>query len=181
MKKSLNLLENTYLINNQKTLFDVLNGVTKFHYESKKVLSRIETSVERIITLEEAYKELTALNLKQDELIRESLRCIEVGLFRAAHVLSWSAMSDFLVSLLSSKLNKGNDEIREQFNDNRVLEQLRANAIITKNLEKSLKGLLNKRDECGHPSDYFPELDQTLGYVREILERMSYMKRKLGI
>ncbi|MHB8361551.1 MAG: hypothetical protein ACYDAO_10510 [Thermoplasmataceae archaeon] len=169
------------MTNNLKPLLEILSEVSRFSHESRKMLSKIETSGERIITIEEAYKELTSLNLRQDELIRESLKCIEVGLFRAAHVLSWSAMSDFLTNLLALKLNKDIDAIREQFNDNRILEQLRANGLISKSLEKSLKGLLNKRDECGHPSDYFPELDQTLGYVREILSRISYIISKSNI
>lgn len=169
------------MTDNLKPLLEILNDLSKFSLESRRVLSRIESSGERLITIEDAYKELTSLNIKQDELIRESLRCIEVGLFRAAHVLAWSAMSDFLSNLLASKFKKENDAIREQFNDNRMLEQLRTNGLITKSLEKSLKGLLNKRDECGHPSDYFPELDQTLGYVREILSRISYIISKSNI
>ncbi len=92
--------------------------------------------------------------------------------------MSWSAMSDFLTNKLASKLNKRDDEIREQFNDYRVIEQLRVNGIIDKNLEKALKGLLNKRNECSHPSDYFPELNQTLAYVEEILGRIRYTLEK---
>lgn len=163
---------------NPKTLLNVLSEVNAFHYESRKILSGVETSTERVITIEEAYRNLSALNLKQDELVRESLRCVEVRLFRAAHVMAWSAMSDFLANNLASKLKKENDEIREQFNDYRIIEQLRVNGAINKNLEKALKGLLNKRDECSHPSDYFPELSQTLGYVREILERITYITKK---
>lgn len=174
----MNLSGSTYLLSNQKALLDILGSVSNFHHESRKILSQVETSAERVITIEEAYKKLTALNLRQDELIRESLRCIETGLFRAAHVMSWSAMSDFIASKLASHTNKSLDDVREQFNDHRIIEQLRVRGLITKSLEKALKGLLNKRDECSHPSDYFPELDQTLGFVREVLERLSTLIKR---
>lgn len=33
---------------------------------------------------------------------------------------------------------------------------------------KSLHGLLHRRNQCAHPSDYYPDQNQALGYVGEV-------------
>jgi hypothetical protein len=39
-------------------------------------------------------------------------------------------------------------------------------------------GLLARRHECAHPSSYTPNLNQSLGYVSELLERAGKMISK---
>jgi hypothetical protein len=72
-----------------------LSRVNNFRNEARLILARHETSPERIITISASYERLSALSLKQDELFRQSLRCIESSLFRAAHVLYWAGFMDF--------------------------------------------------------------------------------------
>ena len=43
---------------------------------------------------------------------------------------------------------------------------------------KSLHGLLSKRNECAHPSDYEPEFSETIGYVSELLNRIKKYEMK---
>jgi hypothetical protein len=42
---------------------------------------------------------------------------------------------------------------------------------------KALHGLLNRRNECAHPSEYFPDLNQTLGYVSELFSRIEWLQK----
>jgi hypothetical protein len=50
--------------------------------------------------------------------------------------------------------------------------------ISTKTQKKALHGLLNKRNECAHPSDFYPELNETLGYISELFQRIMQMQPK---
>ena len=44
--------------------------------------------------------------------------------------------------------------------------------LLTKAEEKILKGLLSKRNESAHPSGYKPGLNEALGYLSELLNRI---------
>src|SRR5216683_2144154 len=78
-----------------------------FRDAARVILARHETSAERVITLSSSYSALASLSLKQHELFRQSLRCIENELYRAAHVLSWAVFIDFYEEkLTSNKLKK---------------------------------------------------------------------------
>src|SRR5205809_3914431 len=74
-----------------------------FRDAARGIFARYETSAERIITLTSSYAALAALSLKQDELFRQSLRCIESELYRAAHVLSWAGFIDFYEHKIAAK------------------------------------------------------------------------------
>ena len=74
-----------------------------FQLEAHQILSRHEAAQSsRVIVLSDTYKKLGALNLRQDDLMRQALRCVENGLFRAAHVMGWAAFMDFLEEKLQS-------------------------------------------------------------------------------
>lgn len=126
------------------------------------------------------YLKLDSLSVSQDRLLREAIDCIRFKLFRASHVLVWTAMADLLREIYIKKIdpNKTFEEVGNEFNDNRLIEQLRTNKLIDKQAEKLLKGNLATRDEFAHPSPYDPDLNQTLGYMSQILTRMSYLKSK---
>ena len=38
---------------------------------------------------------------------------------------------------------------------------------------RALHGLLDRRNECAHPSDYFPDLNMTLGYLGNLFDRVK--------
>ncbi|MBR9701465.1 hypothetical protein GOV13_00920 [Candidatus Pacearchaeota archaeon] len=158
-----------------------------FKKESKKILSKQETSKSRIISLDSSYKKLSELSLKQDELLRQSLRCVEEELFRAAHVMSWASFMDFIEDKIMEKIGnlkkirpkwgiKDITDLRENVPEYQIISVLKDLNICSKNEVKAFHGLLNKRNECAHPSDYFPDLNQSLGYISEIIGRIKKLQ-----
>jgi hypothetical protein len=168
-----------------------LSRANNFRNEARLILARHETSSERIITLSASYAKLDTLSLKQDELFRQSLRCIENSLFRAAHVLSWAGFMDFYEEKIASKKfrklhaaypawakYKTLDDLRENIAEYQLIEAGKTVGLLSKNETKALHGLLNKRNECAHPSNYFPDLNDTLGYVSELIKRIEHLQAK---
>jgi hypothetical protein len=170
----------------------LLAKAKKFEQEAHAILARHESSSSsRVIVLENSYKRLTALSLKQDELFRQALRCIEHELYRAAHVLAWAGFMDLLEEKLGSdglaklkaarpawKNTSSMEEIREYHAEFQLIEVAHIVGLCTKNQTKALQGLLNKRNECAHPSYFFPDLNDTLGYISELLTRIDTLRTK---
>jgi hypothetical protein len=161
-----------------------------FESEAHSILAAHETSVSRVIVLDATYRDLAALSLRQDELMRQALRCVETGLFRAAHVMGWAAFMDFIEDKLGSDglkrvkaerpAWKGSSmaEMREYVPEMQLVEICRDLGLCTKNETQALVGLLRKRNECAHPSNYFPGLNETLGYLSELLQRIKMLQPK---
>lgn len=152
-----------------------------------ETLGQLEQSGTRVITLEESYKKLRALSVKQDDLLRQAFRCTENELYRAAHVMAWAAFIDFLHNKLAEDHFKklaaamtnwrldAIEDLREQ-SDFQVIEAAKKINFLRRSEQKALHGLLNKRNECAHPEDYYPKLNDTLGFVTEILTRIEGFK-----
>jgi hypothetical protein len=68
--------------------------------------------------------------------------------------------------------------MREYVNEFQLIEATLDLGLSTKNEVKALHGLLNKRNECAHPSNYYPQLNETLGYVSEVLQRIKTLQPK---
>jgi|ERR1041384_7906677 hypothetical protein len=162
-----------------------------FRDAARRIFARHETSTARIITLSSSYAALASLSIKQDELFRQSLRCIENELFRAAHVLSWAGFIDFYEVKLSAKnfaklhsaypawsKHKTLEDLRENVAEYQLIESGKTVGLLTKNEMKALHGLLNKRNECAHPSNYFPGLNDSLGYITELVQRIGHLQKK---
>jgi hypothetical protein len=164
--------------------------LASFSAEAHFILATHEAAPSRIISLEDTYDNLTRLSLQQDELFRQSLRCLEHGLYRASHVMAWAGFMDFLEEKLASdglvKLKalrsswKGStiEEMREYVNEFSLIDVTQPLGLCTKNEMKALHGLLNKRNECAHPSGYAPGLNETLGYLSELLARIQKLQSK---
>ncbi len=163
---------------------ELLDRIGKLDQDAKAILSKHEAASVRVITLEKSYEDLGALSLNQDELFRESLRAVEAGLYRAAHVLAWAGFIDYLhhwlipehlatlrVARERWKLNAPED-LRE-LGEYAVIEAGKAAGVYTNGKMKALHGLLNKRNECAHPSGYFPDLNESLGYIAELFKRIK--------
>ncbi len=168
-------------------LKDVLIRVALLEDEARRITTQHESSRSRTITLDDSYAKLATLSIAQDELFRESLRAIEVGLFRAAHVLAWAGFMDFLHELLGTKylaaiqgIRSGwNISVPEDFRDHvdfHVIEAGKDAGAYGRTVMKALHGLLNKRNECAHPSGYFPTLNESLGYSAELIQRISKLQ-----
>lgn len=154
------------------------------------LLAKREQSPYRVITLEASYAQLGVLSLKQDELMREALQCVEAGLYRSAHVAAWAATIDYchewaavptrLTKLRNArpKWKLGGQADYHNVTDHAFFEALKDSALISKTVMKGFHGLLNKRNECAHPEDYKPTINDTLGYVDELMKRIDYLRRR---
>jgi hypothetical protein len=168
---------------------ELVAKVVVLNAEAQRILATHEAAPARTVTLEDSYRRLGTLSIGQDELFRESLRAVEVGLFRAAHVLAWAGFVDFLhnhlavdgLKAMSAERVAWNlstaDDLREHA-DFQVIEAGKAAGFYPKSVMKALHGLLNKRNESAHPSEYFPDFNETLGYVSELFQRIAYLQKK---
>lgn len=173
-----------------KLLRDWSARVAAFEREAHSILGQHESSKSRVVLLDDTYSRLNALNLRQDDLMRQALRCAEEGVYRAAHVMAWAAFMDYLEEKLTAdglvKLKtlrpswKGAtmDEMREYVPERQLVEATQPLGLCTKNQMNALVSLLNRRNECAHPSTYYPGLNETLGYISEVLQRLQTLMPK---
>jgi hypothetical protein len=171
----------------REPLLGLLAKIASLEADAQTILAQHEAASARVITLEQSYSRLSGLTLDQDELFREALRAVESNLFRAAHVLAWAGFVDYFHNYLlpansaalagvQPKWSMASPEdLREQA-DFQVIEAARNGGVYGKTFMKALHGLLNKRNECAHPSTYFPDLNQTLGYISELVGRIEKLK-----
>ncbi len=171
-------------------VLEVVRRGNAFRKEANRILATLESSQSRTITIEETYKHLTKLSVKQDDLFRQALRCTEQSLYRAAHVLAWAALMDFLeerlardqfkkLSKIRPRWNVGSiEDLRDVGSDFQIVDVLRELGLCSKNDDKALKGLLSRRNECAHPTEYYPGLNESLGYISEILQRLGHFQSK---
>lgn len=169
---------------------ELLGKVVALGSEAQRVLATHEAAPARTVTLEDSYSRLGKLSLAQDELFLESLRAVEAELFRAAHVLAWAGFVDFLHNHLAADglkalgaeqpkwTVKTAEDLREHA-DHQVIEAGKEAGFYPKSVMKALLGLLNKRNESAHPSEYFPDFNETLGYVSELFQRIDYLQKKV--
>lgn len=161
-----------------------------FRREAHDIFSVVESAPSRKLTLDESYATLQSLSLKQDDLFRQSLRCVEHDLFRAAHVMAWAAFVDCLHGLAASdsffllgqvrpvwKVSTI-DDLAEKQTEHAFIQALYEMKVVNKAGMKALHGMLSKRNECAHPTGYFPGLNETLGYISELFQRLIGIERK---
>jgi hypothetical protein len=161
-----------------------------FERESHHLLAGYESSTSRVIELSQTYRDVQTLNVRQADMLKQALRCAEHGLFRAAHVMAWAAFMDFLEEKLESdglvRLKaerpkwRGSDirEMAEYVPERQLVEVTQQLRLCTKNQAQALVGLLQRRNECAHPSDYYPGLNETLGYISELMQRLATLADK---
>lgn len=168
---------------------EVVKWAAVLKAETAQLLGTVESSKTRRLTLNSSYEKLGKLSLKQDDLFRQALRCVEHELYRAAHVMAWAAFIDFLHECmvkghLSELQNarpkwkiKRAEDLRN-WSDYQTIEAAMEIGTVSKTVMKALHGLLNKRNECAHPEDYYPSLNDTLGYIDELFKRTRYVLDK---
>lgn len=162
-----------------------------FRAEAQSMLVRHETSQRaRVITLSTSYDDVTSLNVQQEELLKQALRCAEHELYRAAHVMAWAAYVDCLQekladdgmvelrALRSKWVFKDMHDLAEQYTELALLEAARDLKLLSKADFKALAGDLSRRNECAHPSGYLPGLNETLGYVAGLVQRIRTLQAK---
>lgn len=177
-------------------LGDFIRGVKAqaqgFQEEVHQLLSKYEGSAKsRVISLNESYSRLAGLSLQQDELFKQAMQCIEQGIYRAAIVMAWAAFIDVVEQkldedgLVKVKTVKTGwvkfdtlEELRENVPEHQLIEAARDVKLLNKGETKTILGLLSKRNECAHPSGYRPDLNESLGYVAELLNRVEKIQSK---
>ena len=174
-----------------EVLRNFLTRARAFENESHSILATHETTVYRVITIEDTYSILTKLSLQQEKLFREALRCVENQLFKAAHVMAWAAFMDYLedkmiaeylvdIKIVRQKWSiNSKEDLREQATEYLLIAVCREVKLFNKNEEKAFQGLLNTRNECAHPSGYSPALNETLGYISQLLNRINTLQNKV--
>jgi hypothetical protein len=165
-------------------LLRIVERVRSFESEAHGIFAQHESSPSRVVVLADTYNQLAGLSLDQDELFRQALRCIENELYRAAHVMAWAGFMDIYEERLNSDglaavalarpkwSTSSMEDLRESVAEYQLIEVGRAVKLLSKNDVKALHGLLNKRNECAHPSPFFPGLNESLGYLAELFRRV---------
>lgn len=163
----------------------VLERVSAFEAEAKQSFGLHSTTQRRVDQLKQTRASLSSLNLRQEQLFDEAIRCVTAGCHRAAHVAAWAAFVDFLLDMFfadggvalsanyQSWPNKSADELREGPAEHQLIQAAQKLKLLTKAEMKTLHGLLSKRNECAHPSGYTPNVNEALGYISELLARIS--------
>lgn len=170
----------------------VIFNANKFEEEAHAIFSRCEKSKSRIISLEQSKNKLLSLSINQDSLLKDAIFCIESEIYRPAYVMAWAAFIDFYEQKLASdglkKIHQARpgwskfntiEEIREGVVENQLIEVGKDIGLLNKHEVAILKGNLTKRNNCAHPSDFIPDMNETIGYLSEIIryiERLSNRK-----
>lgn len=172
-------------------LRSLVHRVRDFELSAHDLLARQGVTTSRVLSLTDTYKQLTILNLKQNELFEESLKSMENSLHRPGVVMAWAGFIDFLQEKMTedqfAKLHAAYpkwgkwstlEELRENVTEFAVLDAAQRLGVLTKAEMKALHGLLSKRNECAHPSGYKPTFDEALGYVSELLNRIPTISQR---
>lgn len=164
--------------------------VIRFEAEAHRIFGAHEGAASRIIDARQSLERVSALSVKQGDMLAQAVRCVEVRVYRAAHVLAFAALIDYLHEIaardgfvaLSAARPKWQitslEDIRESHADYNFIEALEAANLIYKSERKAFHGLLTRRNECAHPSDYFPDMNQSLGYLSEVISRIEALKKR---
>jgi hypothetical protein len=164
--------------------------IVNFEAAAHKLLGTHEGAISRIIDARKSLARVSALSVKQEDMLKQSVRCIEVEVFRAAHVLAFAAFVDYLHEIAArdkfAVLNAARpnwkvismEDLRERHTDYNFIDALEAAKLISKSEKKAFHGLLSRRNECAHPSEFYPDMNQSLGYLSEIVHRLEALKKR---
>lgn len=160
--------------------------------EANGVLGSYEATPARVFHVTTTRQQLVILNLRQSELFEEALGAIEASLNRPAIVMAWAGFMDFIEEGLNQDALAGVHnarpdwrkyillgDLRDNVTEYALLEVARSLRLLTKSELKALHGLLAKRNECAHPSGYQPNVNEALGYVSELLNRIPTIAARL--
>jgi len=173
-------------------LKEAITSAKNFKKEALEIFGKHETSKFRTITIEQTKKNLKQLSIRQDKLFSEAIGCIEKGFYRASIVIAWAGFIDCIESILESdgmkkvhtlrpnwKKFKNIEMLKESISEYQIIEVAKDTGLLTKSECKTLHGLLSKRNECAHPTNFEPSLNDSLGYISELLNRLeNILKRK---
>ena len=132
-----------------------------------------------------------SIDLAESELLKLAQKCVDHDLYLPAYVMAWAAFMEFLFEKLSADglvalralhpAWQGDNirEIAEYVPEREFVESLKPLGFCTKNEQSGFVSLLQRRNECAHPtSGYRPGLNETLGYISELLNRTKALTEK---
>jgi len=173
-----------------KIIEDIILNANNFKKETFKIFSKHESSKFRTIIIEQTKNNLKNLSIKQEKLFSEAIGCIEKGFYKSSIVMSWAAFIDFIEGILESdnlkKVHKARpnwskfktiEMLKENISEYQIIEVAKDTGLLTKAESKSLLGLLSKRNECAHPTRFEPGLNDSLGYISELLNRLEKISK----
>ena len=173
----------------EATLAMFIDGLRALQEEHQLIAATAQASRSRTASIEVTLKSIHALSAKQDELLKEAAAAAGHGLYRSAHVAAFAALVDALyervdrVGLLQSVANARPKwslsvvEDLQEYSDFQVGEVCREAGVITKAQLKTFHGLLHRRNQCAHPTGYQPGLDQTLGFLSEVIALLASLMK----
>jgi hypothetical protein len=104
--------------------------------------------------------------------------------------MAFAAFMDFLFEKLSADGLKavrgerpgwrGKDiyEMAEYVPDSQFIDVTGLVGLATKNDARQMRSLLDRRNACAHPTEYYPNLNMTLGYIAEVLHVIDKLERR---
>jgi len=124
-------------------------------------------------------------NLDERDYLRESIACFKVGAIRAGIVYVWaSAIRNIQNKCVEQGFKKINEALKsindrekplkkisdfERLKDKTTLDIASKIGIITKHEKGELDKHLDLRNYCGHPSDYYPEMNKVKAYLEDLI------------
>ncbi len=168
---------------------EYLKRASEFAREAEKIFATCESSTHRIITLDESFTQLNTLSISQQGLFEEALNCVSFKLYRAAHVMAWAAFMDFLLVKLDENYiavknafpkwkSNNSHELREEINEFQILEAGKKVKLYTIKTKRIIESNLQKRNDCAHPTGYEPDLNNTLGYIKDLFDQIGKINYK---
>ena len=160
----------------------------KATHKAHAILSIHESSPSRVVLLEDMVKRLSGTPIDVQDYFKESIKCLESGLFRAAVVFSWAGhfdvYSEYLYKAYESDIKSARNnwgfkdvvELREKYAESQILDVGKEVNFIKKADLRMLQGQLSQRNRCAHPTMYKPSMNATIGYVDQMVtQSLSYM------
>lgn len=160
---------------------DILRSVKNFEEDVTSLTAYFDGAIHsRTYKAHEALLEVDSLTVQQKDSLKQAVRCVEHELYRSAFVMAWTALADLLLEACVSQAPKvqkvrsswkleDKESLSEHTGDFAIIDALKEIGHISKSTRKSLHGLLHRRNQCAHPSSYYPTADEALGYIREAI------------
>ncbi len=133
--------------------------------------------------IEKIFESIT--NLDERDYLRESIACFKVGAIRAGIVFVWASAIRNLQNKCTEKgFKKINEALKlindrekplkkvsdfERIKDKTTLDIASKIEIISKHEKGELDKHLDLRNYCGHPSDYYPEMNKVKAYLEDLI------------
>ena len=134
---------------------DYRRRAQQFQAEARQIFAKFEESTARVISVQGTRKRIAGLSLQQNELLEQALKCVEFGIYRAAHVMAWSALVDLIEEKLASDGLVKIKTARPAWSKFATMEDIRENLPEYQLVEVTRDvGLMSKSEVKVHPRSF---------------------------